>query len=87
MRFFSSKRTYDFMRLRGFFVVLSILMVCGSIGLLVAGQANLGTDFRGGTEVELAFKGHVAPQEIRRPTFLHRLVKLIRRLFSNKVKR
>jgi preprotein translocase subunit SecF len=65
MRFFSGGKVYDFMRWRVAFVVLSVIMVFGSIGLLVTGQAHLGTDFRGGTEVEIAFKGSVAPQEIR----------------------
>jgi preprotein translocase subunit SecF len=65
MRFFSSGKTYDFMRWRNTFVVASIIIVCGSIGLLVTGQAKLGTDFRGGTEVEVAFRGEVAPQDIR----------------------
>jgi preprotein translocase subunit SecF len=65
MRFFSSGKIYDFMRWRMAFVVLSIVMVLGSIGLLVTGQAHLGTDFKGGTEVEVAFKGPVTPQEIR----------------------
>jgi preprotein translocase subunit SecF len=65
MRFFSSGRVYDFMRWRMMFVVLSVVIVFGSIALLVTGQANLGTDFRGGTEVEVSFNGHVTPQEIR----------------------
>jgi len=66
MRFFSSSgKVYDFMRWRMVFVVISIVMVFGAIGLLVTGQARLGTDFRGGTEVEVAFRGEVSPQEIR----------------------
>ena len=65
MRFFSSGKVYDFMRWRGVFVVASIVIVFGSIGLLVTGQARLGTDFRGGTEVEVGFRGAVSPQEIR----------------------
>jgi preprotein translocase subunit SecF len=39
--------------------------VIGSLVLLFSGQALLGTDFKGGTEVELAFKGPVEPQQIR----------------------
>jgi preprotein translocase subunit SecF len=65
MRFFSSGKIYDFMRWRMAFVVLSIVMVLGSVGLLLTGQAHLGTDFKGGTEVEVAFKAQVTPQEIR----------------------
>jgi preprotein translocase subunit SecF len=65
MRFFTLGKVYDFMKMRAAFAVLSVIIVFGSIGLLVTGQAHLGTDFRGGTEVEVAFKGHVTPQEIR----------------------
>lgn len=66
MRFFSSRgKIYDFMRWRGVFVIVSSLIVFGSLFLLATGRAHLGTDFRGGTEVEVAFKAEVAPQEIR----------------------
>jgi preprotein translocase subunit SecF len=65
MRFFSSGKVYDFMRWRFFFVSLSMLITFGSIALLALGKARLGTDFRGGTEIEVAFKGHVSVSEIR----------------------
>ncbi|HTQ04434.1 MAG TPA: protein translocase subunit SecF [Polyangiaceae bacterium] len=66
MRFFSGGKIYDFMRWRFFFVGLSLIMTFGSIALLAMGRARLGTDFRGGTEIEVAFKGHVTVAEIRR---------------------
>lgn len=66
MRFFSGGKIYDFMRWRFYFVGLSIIITFGSIGLLALGKAKLGTDFRGGTEVEVAFRGHVAVSEIRK---------------------
>jgi preprotein translocase subunit SecF len=65
MRFFSGGRVYDFMRWRFFFVGLSLVITFGSIALLALGKARLGTDFRGGTEIEVAFRGHVAVPEIR----------------------
>jgi preprotein translocase subunit SecF len=66
MRFFSSKgRIFDFMRWRALCVLISSVLVAGSLALLLSGKAVLGTDFVGGTEVELAFKGDVQPQQIR----------------------
>src|SRR5689334_10787936 len=65
MRFFSGGKTYDFMRWRFWFVGISLVITFGSIALLVLGKARLGTDFRGGTEIEVAFKGHVTVAEIR----------------------
>lgn len=66
MRFFSGGKVYDFMRWRFFFVGLSLIMTFGSIALLAMGRARLGTDFRGGTEIEVAFKGPVTVAEIRK---------------------
>jgi preprotein translocase subunit SecF len=65
MRFFSGGKVYDFMRWRFFFVGLSLIITFGSIALLALGKARLGTDFRGGTEIEVAFLGHVDVTEIR----------------------
>ncbi len=65
MRFFSSGKVYDFMRWRAAAVVVSIVIVFGSIALLALGYAKLGTDFRGGTEIEVAFKSSVSVAEIR----------------------
>ncbi len=66
MRFFSSSgRVFDFMRWRTLCVVVSGTFVLASLALLFSGRALLGTDFKGGTEVELAFKGPVEPQQIR----------------------
>jgi preprotein translocase subunit SecF len=65
MRFFSGGKIYDFMRWRFFFVGLSIIITIGSVVLLATGHARLGTDFRGGTEIEVAFRGHVTVADIR----------------------
>ena len=65
MRFFSGGKIYDFMRWRFYFVGLSVIITIGSIVLLLTGHARLGTDFRGGTEIEVAFRGHVTVADIR----------------------
>src|ERR1051325_1196067 len=65
MRFFSGGKTYDFMRWRFYFVGLSLIITVGSIALLALGKAKLGTDFRGGTEIEVAFRAHVTVADIR----------------------
>src|SRR5688572_11192348 len=65
MRFFASGTIYDFMRWRWLAVGVSMLAMFGSLAMLLLGKAHLGTDFSGGTEVEVAFKGHVEPQDIR----------------------
>ena len=65
MRFFSSGKVYDFMRWRAVAVGVSLSIMAGSLLLLLMGKAHLGTDFRGGTEVEVSFKGKVEPSEIR----------------------
>ena len=70
MRFFSSGRVYNFMRVRDFLVPFSMLFVLASLLLLAFGDKvgfapNLGTDFKGGTEVEVAFKGPVETGDVR----------------------
>jgi preprotein translocase subunit SecF len=55
MEFFKPGVVYDFMRVRVYWIALSIaLVVASSISVFYPGP-NYGTDFRGGTEVELAF--------------------------------
>jgi preprotein translocase subunit SecF len=65
MRFFSSGKTYDFMRYRAVFVLISLAMTIGSVALLFTNYVKLGTDFSGGTEVEVAFRAQVEPNQIR----------------------
>jgi preprotein translocase subunit SecF len=65
MRFFAGGKIYDFMRWRALAFTLSTLMAIGTIALLFLGKARLGTDFSGGTEVELAFRTPTEPAEIR----------------------
>src|SRR5690606_6904355 len=65
MQFFPVGKVYDFMGQRRLFVGVSVVMVVLSvIGLFFPGP-KLGTDFRVGTEIEVAFKKPVSSQQIR----------------------
>ncbi len=62
MEFFKPGRRWDFMRQRVFWIPFSLLMILGAtISLFVPGL-NYGTDFRGGTEVEV---GLTKPTEVK----------------------
>src|SRR5262245_32621870 len=70
MRFFKSGKVYDFMSVRYYFIALSLVLILGGLGLLLFGKGRfapvMGTDFRGGTEVEVAFKGAVDTGQVRK---------------------
>jgi len=73
MRLFSSGKVYNFMGARKVAVPLSAFLVMASILLLLFGDRLgprftpvLGTDFKGGTEVEVAFNGAVDAGEVRK---------------------
>src|SRR5579884_839494 len=55
MEFFKPGRVFDFMGQRWFWIPLSFILVIASIVLCFYPGPNYGTDFRGGTEVEIAF--------------------------------
>jgi preprotein translocase subunit SecF len=55
MEFFKPGRVFDFMGQRWFWIPLSLFLVAASIVLSFYPGPNYGTDFRGGTEVEIAF--------------------------------
>jgi preprotein translocase subunit SecF len=58
-------RQFDFMRWRWHFIGASVtLLVLSAISLFYPGP-KLGTDFEGGTEVEIAFKEKVAAGDVR----------------------
>src|SRR3954468_5353508 len=58
-------RQFDFMRWRWHFIGASLtLLVLSAISLIVPGP-KLGTDFQGGTEVELAFTEPVTAGDVR----------------------
>ena len=65
MQLFPIGRTYDFMGKRRAFAVVSALAVLASIVMLFVPGPRLGTDFRGGTEVEVAFKQATTAGEVR----------------------
>ncbi len=65
MHLFKSGKVYDFMAVRWYFIGLSLFLTVGAAVLLIAGKARLGTDFTGGTEVEIAFKRPVSPSDLR----------------------
>ena len=65
MEFFKPGRTFDFMGQRGFWIPLSFILVAISVVLCFYPGPNYGTDFRGGTEVEMAFGAPIDPSKVR----------------------
>ena len=66
MRLFKGDKVYDFMAVRKYWIGLSLSLTAFSLFLILSGHAKLGTDFLGGTEVELAFKKPVEAGAIRK---------------------
>ncbi|HEX9621520.1 MAG TPA: protein translocase subunit SecF [Polyangiaceae bacterium] len=65
MQVFAAGTVYDFMAHRRLFVGVSLVLVIASLVLLFKPGPRLGTDFVGGTEIEVSFKKPVEPNEIR----------------------
>ncbi len=65
MELFKPGRVYDFMSVRKYWIALSVLLALGSLILLFVPGPNYGTDFKGGTEIEVAFTKPVDGGEIR----------------------
>lgn len=66
MQFFAPGRIYDFMAQRRRFAGLSLLMTAAAlVALFVYPKPKFGTDFMGGTEVEVAFEKPVDPGAVR----------------------
>jgi len=65
MRFFSLNRVYNFMRVAPFCAVASLMVTIGTIVALFYPGPNLGTDFVGGTEIEVAFNAPVPADKVR----------------------
>jgi preprotein translocase subunit SecF len=65
MQIFPVGRVYDFMGRRHFFAFLSVVITLGAAILTVFPGPSLGTDFKGGTEIEVEFKKALDPHEIR----------------------
>jgi len=66
MEFFKPGRVYDFMRVRKWWIALSIFLVVASTISLFYPGPNYGTDFRGGTEVEMAFLKPIDAGQLRK---------------------
>lgn len=65
MEFFKQHKVYDFMRVSKWWIGLSIALSLISVVLLYVPGPNYGTDFRGGTEIEVAFTQPVSAGDIR----------------------
>jgi preprotein translocase subunit SecF len=65
MEFFKPGRVFDFMGQRVFWIPLSFVLVFASVILCFYPGPNYGTDFRGGTEIELAFGEPTGPAQVR----------------------
>lgn len=65
MQIFPVGRIYNFMGKRRLLAFVSLAFVAGSIALLFVPGPRLGTDFRGGTEIELGFLDAVTDMQIR----------------------
>jgi preprotein translocase subunit SecF len=63
--FWETKLAFDFMRWRQLTLILSALLVVGSLALLGVRGLNFGLDFTGGTLVEVHFPEAADPQAVR----------------------
>jgi preprotein translocase subunit SecF len=66
MEFFKPGRRFDFMRQRKFWIPFSLFIVFGATFSLFYPGLNYGTDFRGGTEVEVALTKSVEAKDLRK---------------------
>lgn len=65
MEFIKPGTLIDFMRHRRLWMTVSTIAVVLSIASVFYPGPNYGTDFLGGTEVQVSFRGEVAPDELR----------------------
>lgn len=65
MQLFPHDKLYDFMGVRRWSISASVVMVIAALVLIFYPGPRLGTDFKGGTEIEVAFTKPVAASEIR----------------------
>ncbi|MFT3769822.1 MAG: protein translocase subunit SecF [Minicystis sp.] len=65
MEFIKPGRQFDFMRWRWRFIGASLLLLVLSVISFIVPGPKLGTDFKGGTELEVAFKAAVSAGEVR----------------------
>jgi preprotein translocase subunit SecF len=65
MRFFSLNRVYRFMRVAPFCAAASLIVTVGTVIALFYPGPKLGTDFVGGTEIEVAFNAALPADKVR----------------------
>jgi preprotein translocase subunit SecF len=65
MQLFPHDKLYDFMGVRRWSIAASLIMTIASVVLIFYPGPRFGTDFKGGTEVEVAFTKPVSAAEIR----------------------
>ena len=65
MQLFPVGRIYDFMGQRRLFMIISIMMTVVAAVVIVKPGPDLGTDFKGGTEIEVDFKKDTNGGDIR----------------------
>ena len=65
MELFKPGKVYDFMGMRRFWIILSASLVIISTILVWKPGPNYGTDFRGGTEIEVAFTKAIDSNRVR----------------------
>lgn len=65
MRFFSLNQVYHFMRVAPYCAVASALVMVATVVALFYPGPKLGTDFVGGTEIEVAFNAAVPAEKVR----------------------
>jgi preprotein translocase subunit SecF len=65
MQLFPSHKLYDFMGIRYWAILVSLIMTVGSLVLIFTPGPRMGTDFKGGTEIEVGFHQKVSAPEVR----------------------
>ena len=69
MHLFANHKVYDFMKVRRYFIALSLILTVFSLFLVLGKvpgvQPKFGTDFKGGTEIEVAFRAPVDAHDVR----------------------
>ncbi len=64
MQLFPPGKVYDFMRYSRLCMSLSALAVVATLVAFIYPGPNFGTDFMGGTEIEVAFGGPITPEQV-----------------------
>lgn len=65
MRLFVFKEAINFMKYKVACLIVSVVLVLGSLGTLLTNGLNLGLDFTGGTSIELHYEGQANLDKLR----------------------